>query len=320
MVSTQNGKKSLGLIPERLPALALLLVLSLCFFSCLPSKQAGKASERKRIVVTYSILGSVVSELAGTDADVVVLIPNGLDVHEWEPSARDVETLMNADLIIQNGLGLESGMDKALSRARDGGRRIFTASDHIKVRHVGVGEGLPSNDPDQEAGAADPHLWTDPLAMKAVADALAVELKADLGLDVSARGQKLDGELTALDGEVRVMTASLPPERRCIVTGHESLGYFAQAYGFKLVGALVPSLSSEAEASASWLVTLKGLIAANKVPVIFTEVGTPRQVVEALASETGVRALPLATHLLPESGGYVAFERQLATTIVEGLR
>ncbi|HTX73509.1 MAG TPA: metal ABC transporter substrate-binding protein, partial [Rectinemataceae bacterium] len=109
-------------------------------------------------MVTYAILGSVVGELAGADFRVTSLIPNGLDVHEWEPSAKDIETLDSADLVVENGLGLEGGMEKALAQARAVGRRFFTASDHITVRHVGEGEGIPSGDPDQAVGAADPHL------------------------------------------------------------------------------------------------------------------------------------------------------------------
>jgi zinc/manganese transport system substrate-binding protein len=227
---------------------------------------------------------------------------------------------MKADLLVVNGLGLEAGMGKALARAREAGVRCFTASDHVEVRRVGEGEGADAADPDQAVGAADPHLWTDPRAVKAFALALVPELKADFGIDEAARAAAFGARLDALDAEIKALTAELPPERRRIVTGHESLGYFAQAYGFRLVGALVPSLSSEAETSAAWLSSLKKLIAENKVPVIFTEVGTSPQVVEALARETGAMAVPLATHNLPADGSYLSFERELATKIVDSLR
>lgn len=308
--------------------LGLFALSSMFFLSCSRDASGSKAQDgKKRVVVTYSILASVAREIAGEGVEVEALIPNGLDVHEWEPSARDVESLMKADLLVMNGLGLEGGMEKALARAREGGVRCFIAADHIVVRRVGEGEGIPAGtgagttpDPDQVAGAEDPHLWTDPLAMKAVADALALELKADFGIETEARAAAFDAKLIALDAEIRDMTAGLSPERRRIVTGHESLGYFAQRYGYKLVGALVPSLSSEAQASAAWLSSLKKLIAENKVPVIFTEVGSSPQIVASFSKETGARAIPLATHLLPADGSYVSFERELARTIVEGLR
>jgi zinc/manganese transport system substrate-binding protein len=270
--------------------------------------------------VSYSVLGSLVRELVGEDFQVKTLIPNGLDVHEWEPSARDIESINKADLVVVNGLGLEGGMEKALNQAASSGVKFFIASDHIEVRHVGAGEGIPSGDPDQAIGAADPHLWTSPLAMKSVADALAVELKGDFGRDYSARAAEIDGRLDALDAEIKAAVAALPEGKRKLVTGHESLGYFAQAYGFRLVGAVVPSLSSEAESSAAELSSLKKLIADKGVSVIFTEVGTPKQVVDALAKEAGVKAVQLGTHALPADGSYYSFERELAATIVEGLR
>ena len=305
------------------PGLVFVLLTTVaCVTACsrqgpIPAK--GQGEGRKTIMVTYTILGSLVSDLAGDSFDVKTLVPNGMDIHEWEPSARDVEALMHADLIVANGIGLEGGMEKTLGRARDAGRPIFLASDQLEVRRVGQGEGIPSGDPDQAIGAEDPHLWTDPLAMKAVVDALALDLGSRFGVDLSSRAAALDERLLALDAEIRDSVAALPQERRSIVTGHESMGWFAERYGFHLVGALVPSLSTQAGASASWLASLKGLIAKNGVKVIFTEVGTPRQVVDALARETGAKAIPLATHVLPGDGSYFTFERELAATVVAGL-
>jgi zinc/manganese transport system substrate-binding protein len=130
--------------------------------ACL-AKTATGTTGKKSIVVTYSVLGCIVKDMVGDKVNVTVSIPNGLDPHEWEPSAKDIETINKADLVIENGLGLEGGMQKTLQVARDNGVKFFTASDYITVRHVGTGEGIPSGDPDQAIGAADPHLWMDPL-------------------------------------------------------------------------------------------------------------------------------------------------------------
>ena len=248
------------------------------------------------------------------------MIPNGLDVHEWEPSARDIEALTKAGLVVENGLGLEGGMGKALEQARRSGARFFTASDHIAVRKVGEGEGIPSGDPDQAIGAEDPHIWTDPRAMKAVVAALAPEILKDFGIDVSVRAADLEGRLDALDAEIAGKAAALPEGSRKLVTGHESLGYFAQRYGFKLVGAVIPSLSTEAEGSAKDFEALEKLIAENGVKVVFTELGTPQKTVDALARESGARAVPLTTHSLPADGSYFSFERELAGAIIGALK
>lgn len=282
--------------------------------------EAPAAPGRRTVVVTTAVLGAVVKDLAGDAFRVEVAIPNGLDPHDWEPSARDVEALTHADLLVTNGLGLEAGMERALEQARRSGVRTFAAADHVAVRKVGKGEGIPSGDPDQAEGASDPHLWTDPVAMISVARALAAELRADFGVDLSPRLADLERRLGALDAEIRAAVARIPPARRKLVTGHESMGYFARRYGLQLVGAVVPSLSSQAESSAASLGALQALIAANHVPVLFTEVGTPARVVDALAREARVRCVPLTTHAVPADGSYFTFLRNLAATITEGLR
>jgi zinc/manganese transport system substrate-binding protein len=271
------------------------------------------------IVVTYSILGSIVKDLVGDQATVTVSIPNGQDPHDWEPSARDIEMINNADLIVENGLSLEGGLGKTLTQARNSGVRFFTASDHITVRHVGEGEGIPSGDPDQAIGAPDPHLWTDPLAMKDVVIALAPVLKDILHIDVSARALDLESKLSSLNTEIAGIVAQVPLADRKLVTGHESMGYFAQRYGCKLIGVIIPSLSSQAQVSAADLASLKQAILDNGVKAIFTEVGTSPVVAKTIGDETGVKVIELATHVLPPDGSYLSFMRGLAGTIISAL-
>jgi zinc/manganese transport system substrate-binding protein len=284
--------------------------------SCQPSS----SRPTKSIVVTYSALGSIVKELVGDKANLTVSIPNGLDPHEWEPSAKDIEAINKADLVIENGLGLEGGMEKALQVARDIGVKFFTASDYITVRHVGPGEGIPSGDPDQVIGAADPHLWMDPIAMKSIVSALSPILMKDLNLDVSSQAADLENRLDSLNTEIADTVAAIPQENRKLVTGHESMGYFAQRYGFKLVGAIIPSISTQAGVSAGDLAALKKLIEENHVRAVFTELGTSPVVAKAIGDETGVKVVELATHVLPSDGSYFTFVRNLASVITNALK
>lgn len=300
-------------------AVFALLICAILITACQTASPVAQGS-KKTIVVTYSILGAMVTDLVGADANVVVLIPNGQDPHEWEPSAKDIETLNKADLIVQNGLGLEGGLQKTLSLAVQQGVKTFIASDHITVRKVGQGEGIPNGGPDQMVGAADPHLWTDPLTMKQVLDALEGQVKSDLGLDVSTQAQYLDNQLDSLNSEIITLVATLPESTRKLVTGHDSLGYFAARYGFKLVGAIVPSLTSQAEVSAADLAALKTLIQENQVKAIFTELGTPPAIAQAIGTETGVKVVLLSTHILPADSSYFTFMRNLAQTIIENLK
>jgi ABC-type Zn uptake system ZnuABC Zn-binding protein ZnuA len=98
------------------------------------------------------------------------------------------------------------------------------------------------------------------------------------------------------------------------------MGYFAQRYGFKLVGVIIPSLSSQAAVSAADLADLKKAIQDNQVKVIFTELGTSASVAEAIGKETGASVIELATHTVPADGSYFTFLDNLAQTIVNGLK
>ncbi len=118
---------------------AALLLTTLV--SCSPAP----AAEHKTVVVTYAILGSLVSDLVGDAFEVKVVLPNGADVHEWAPSPRDIETLQHASLIVRNGLNLEEGLAKALDQARTAGVQEFVASDHIAVRTVKPGQVSPQS-------------------------------------------------------------------------------------------------------------------------------------------------------------------------------
>jgi zinc/manganese transport system substrate-binding protein len=301
--------------------LAVLVVAACSGTVASPSEAAGSpAPSGPSIVVTYAILGSVVKDLVGDAATVTVLMPNGADPHEWSPSAQDIETMTKADLLVENGLDLEGGMGDAFTQAEQAGVKRFIASDHITVRRVGEGEGADPSDPDQAPGAEDPHLWMDPLTMKDVVAALATQLKSDVGIDVSARATDLEARLTALDDQVAGVVNTVPEAQRSLVTGHESLGYFAQRYGFKLVGAIIPSLTTEAETSAADLAALETKIKTAGVKAIFTELGTDASVAETVGKDTGAKVVELTTHALPADGSYFTFMTDLAKLVSDNLK
>ncbi len=281
---------------------------------------ASPSAEAKSVIVTYSVLGSVVKDLVGDAATVSVLMPNGADPHEWSPSAQDIETMTNADLLVENGLGLEGGMGDAFTQAEQAGVKRFIASDHITVRHVGAGEGADPSDPDQAPGAEDPHLWMDPLTMKELVAALATQLKSDIGIDVSARATDLEARLATLNDQVTGIVNTVPEAQRSLVTGHESLGYFAQRYGYKLIGAIIPSLTTQAETSAADLAALETKIKATGVKAIFTELGTDPSVAETVGKDTGAKVVELTTHALPADGSYFTFMTDIATLVADNLK
>ena len=297
---------------------ALASVLVACGSNGPSSEGSSSDDDRPSVVVTYSVLGAVVSQAVGDAADVVVLMPNGADPHEWAPSAKDIATLQNADLVVRNGLDLEGGLLDALDAALDEGVPTFVATDHVTVRRVGDGEGLPTDDPDQAVGAEDPHLWMDPLALRDVVTALGPAL-AEVGIDATSSIAVTVADLEAVDERVREIVDRVPEDRRLLVTGHESLGWFADRYGFRLVGAIVPSLSSAAEASSSELADLATRIDDVGAVAIFTETGTPAALAEAIADQAGAATVELPTLALPDDGSYASFITENATLIADAL-
>jgi zinc/manganese transport system substrate-binding protein len=294
------------------------------------------------VVVTTAVLGSVVEDLVGESANVTVLMGSGVDPHDWSPSAKDIELVANADLVVANGLLLEESLESALDEAEAAGVPVFHATDHIQVREMSEGhqdeeeehageeheeeslapEASPAAEGDEhehEHEGGDPHFWTDPISMQAVVTALVPAL-AEVGVDVGDRGADLERRLGDLDDELREALSVVPEARRALVTGHESMGYFADRYAFELVGTVIPGLSSEGEVSAGELAELAELIKAENVPAIFTEIGTPAAVVEAIGRDTGVEVVELPSHTLPADGSYFTFMRDLVTPIADALQ
>ena len=253
---------------------------------------------RLRIVVTTSVLGDVVEHVAGSAAEIEVVLPRGADPHEFAPSARQAEAMVEADLLVVNGAGFEAGLESSIEAAEDAGTEILVAADHAELLDD------------------DPHFWTDPSRMVEVAEAVG----AALGVDPSAYVEAL----RALDAEIEAVLADVPAERRVLVTNHEVLGYFADRYGFEVVGAVIPSLSTRAEASAADIEDLADVLRARDVPAVFAETTSSADLARALADQVGdVAVVELFAESLGDEGSgaatYVEMQRTNAQRIAEAL-
>jgi zinc/manganese transport system substrate-binding protein len=291
-------------------------VLSLvCLTGLLPacSSSEPETSARPNIVVTYSVLGSVVADLVGDAADVTILIPDGQDPHDFQPSARDIETINNADIVVSNGLDFEEGLEDVLASAIESGVSVYMVGENITVRE-------PDEDHAEEEGhahgAGDPHLWLSPLSFTQALPSLTAAINKATGLSIDET-TALD-QLTTLDNEI---TEVIDTIASCVmVSGHDEMGYFADRYGCTVIGAIIPSFSTTSEATAKQIADLKVLAASNNVKAVFTGLGTPAEVSEQLASELGIAAVSLSTHYLNGAANYREFMLNLANQIAEALR
>ena len=287
----------------------MILKSALGFLACIPFVAAcsttSSESSKPQIVVTYSVLGSVVTDLVGDAAEVTILIPDGQDPHEFQPSARDIETINNADIVISNGLDFEEGLLEVLASAEENGVPQYRVGNHITQR---IEEG--------DHNIADPHLWLSPANFIQALPSLISVINEAAGLTIDSAAQS--DALTQLDEDITSVIKSIPS---CVlVSGHDELGYFSDHYGCTVIGAIIPSFSTTAEATASQIANLKKLATKNDVKAVFTGLGTPPEVSEQLANELGIAAVSLSTHYLNGAANYREFMLNLANQIAEVLR
>ena len=287
----------------------MILKSALGFLACIPFVAAcsttSSESSSPQIVVTYSVLGSIVTDLVGDAAEVTILIPDGQDPHEFQPSARDIETINNADIVISNGLDFEEGLLEVLASAEENGVPQYRVGNHITQR---IEEG--------DHNIADPHLWLSPANFIQALPSLTSAINEAAGLSIDSAAQS--DALTQLDEDITSVIKSIPS---CVlVSGHDELGYFSDHYGCTVVGAIIPSFSTTAEATASQIANLKKLATENDVKAVFTGLGTPPEISEQLANELGIAAVSLSTHYLNGAANYREFMLNLANQIAEVLR
>lgn len=293
-----------------LPTRATLLACTMLLGACGSDAATPAAGDAPTVVATTSIWADITANVACDGlADVDTVVPLGGDPHSFEPSLRDRETLEDATVIVANGLLLEESLADTIAAVESEGTPVLRVGEEVG----GVND-------------SDPHIWFDPTIV-AEAVPLIVESLADAGLDRTALDTCADAylaELADLDTEVAEIVAPLPSEDRLLVTNHDSLEYFAQHYGFEVLGSIIPSSSSLAEANAADLDDLADEIASTGVPAIFAETQHSASDADALAGRLdGVEVVTLMTATLGEpgtpAGTYLGWLRQTATTIVDAL-
>jgi len=273
---------------------------------------SSAGSDRPVVAVTTNILGDVVTEVVGDAADVMVLMPAGADPHSFEVSAQEAARLRSADLVVENGLGLEEGVARHVEAAASDGVPVFTAGDHVEALEWTT----------EDDSGPDPHIWTDPARMVDVVEALDGALR-DVGVEPSGTDAYLD-ELGTLDSEMSDAFRGIPADRKALVTNHHVFGYLADRYGFRVVGAVIPSGTTLASPSAADLRDLAASIDEAGVPTIFADLSQPARLAEVLADEVDVHVeiRSLATESLTEDGPastYLGMMRSNASEIVDGL-
>lgn len=297
----------------------LKYVCGILFLGCMVAcGSANVPSGKPAIVATTTQLEDVLQNLVGDRMSVSSLVPRNGDPHEFQPTPEDVIKITACRAVFKNGAGLEGWLDKLIENA-GGQRPIFEATKGLALSAV--------NQAFQEGGERDPHVWMDPILMQGVVDNLVAGLAQidPAGSDIyRANGTAYKAKLSDLDAWVRGQVASIPPAQRQLVTSHDALGYFAQRYGFKIVGYVIPSVSTEGQTSAQQLAQLVDKIKQTGVKTVFAEKSSNPTFVEQIAQDANVRVDMLYVDSLGDVGGeagtYLDFYRTDVMKIVNGLK
>lgn len=264
-----------------------------------------------------SFLGDIAQNVAGNRIKIDTLLPVTVDPHEYQPKPQDIVRLAQSQVLIVNGLGYEAWLKKTLDGI--GGQRL------VIVTTAGL---APNPDPTGEHPEGDPHMWMDPLKainyVEQIRDGLSQSDPAGKAIYAQNATDYIK-KLQALDQWVKDQVSQLPVEKRLLVTNHDALGYFAQAYNFKIIGAVIPSVTTDASPSAQQLASLIDTIRKSGAPAIFLDIGENRNLAEQIASETGAKVI---TNLYVESTSgpngpaptYIDMIKYDVTTIISALK
>ena len=266
-----------------------------------------------RVVATTTQVADLAANVGGDRVQVTSLLKPGIDAHDYEPSPADIDAIARADLVVQNGVGLEAWLGDTIESSGFAGP-VVDASQGVRLRQVD--------------GEADPHIWQDPGNAQRMAANIERGLAAAEPADASAFAANLAAytkELEALDAEVERQIDSLANKK--VVTNHDAFGYYLDRYGLELVGSVIPSFDTSAELSGRDIRDLVAKIRATGVKAVFSETSLPPRAAETIGREAGVKVVVGADALYgdalgpPGSDGdtYLKMIRHNTATIVGNL-
>lgn len=307
--------------------LSTLVLFSFSLTSC--SANPPAAGQPHQVVTSTTIAGDVIKAVAGDTIELTILLPPGADPHTYEPTPQDLTRIADAELIFLNGAGLEELMEPLIENAGGIGQ-VIHLSEGITLLEGGdehTSKTSPESGESDSHPEGDPHVWTDPNNILVWVDAIQAglsDLIPDEATLYEANATQYRAELEALDAWIATEIAQIPTEDRLLVTDHLEFTYFAERYGFKLVGAVIPNYSTSADTSAQELAALEDAIRAQGVQAIFVGNTTNPALAQRVANDTGVQLVSLLTGSLTGPGGeaetYLDYMRFNVNQIVQALR
>lgn len=296
------------------------------------SLPAAAQGSKLKVVATFSVLEDWLRNIGGDAIDLSTIVPAGGDTHGFDPSPEQVASLADAHLIFEIGLGFETWLDDMVAASGTSATRVVV-SDGISVRTLTEGEAheheeSEGDDHNHDHGDTDPHIWGN--VQNAITACGTITTALGQGdLDMRSTFQRAHdayvAQLGTLDAWVKAQVATVPTSERRIVTSHDALGYYTDAYGIEIVATILGLSTEEAEPSAQQIAELVDEIEAAKVKAIFPENVENPQLLESVANEAGVSVgATLYTDALGEAGSegdtYIRMITWNTTALVAGMK
>ena len=241
-----------------------------------------------KVVASFSVLGDLTKQVGGDDVSVTNLVGPDGDAHVFQPTPNDAKALKEADVIIVNGLGFEGWMSRLIESSGTKAPVVTASQGIAKTLTMAEEEEEGHHDHHHHHGSTDPHAWQNITNGRVYVKNIAAALqKADAAnaKDYTERAAKLDAELAALDAWVKKEIATVPAERRRVITTHDAFGYFADAY--KVTFLAPTGFSTDDEPSAKEMKQLIQQIKSGNTRALFFENMSNPNVIKQLARETG---------------------------------
>ncbi|MFE0820331.1 zinc ABC transporter substrate-binding protein AztC [Streptomyces sp. NPDC058794] len=303
-----------------------LLVGLLALTTAVAATACATTDDRARIVVTTNILGDVTRQIVGDEAEVTVLMKPNADPHSFGLSAVQAAELEGADLVVFNGLGLEENVLRHVGAAREAGVATFEVGAAVDPLTFHASD---DGGPADGAGQPDPHFWTDPDRMRKAAGLMADQVVEHVdGVDetaIRANAARYDARLAELSTWMADSFDRIPDDERALVTNHHVFGYLAERFGFRVIGAVIPSGTTLASPSSSDLRSLTRAMERAGVRTVFADSSRPKRLAEVLRGELGgdVRVVELYSESLTAKGEgadtYLRMMRANTTAVTDGL-
>jgi ABC-type Zn uptake system ZnuABC Zn-binding protein ZnuA len=274
-------------------ALAVLLCATALVSACGDDDSSAAGDAGLTVVATTTQAADLASAVGGERARVVGLLPANADPHDYEVRPDDVKELTDAGLVIRSGGDLDDWLSSAIDSSGTDAPEL-TLIDHVETHEGGHEHGHEEEEhaEGEEEHEIDPHWWQDPHNAEAAVAEIEKALSAadpDGAATYARNADAYTAQLRALDTAVAKCIDQIPPAQRKLVTTHDALGYYADRYGLEVVGAVIPALTTQAQASAGEVDELVETIRREGVKAIFAESSINPKLEQVIADESGAQ-------------------------------